>query len=677
MSSPLFHCIYASAAARPFTTPELTALLQQARENNERVGATGMLLHAEGSFFQVLEGPEDVLRTLYRRISVDKRHTQITKIIWEPIAERSFEAWTMGFHQVSRVDLAGIAGVNDFFGSATCIADIDEGRAQKVLARHTRRDNICFDGLSRVSHVTDATDWRVEYPFVVLTPDTEGEMAALVRGCIELGLTIIPRGGGTGYTGGAVPLTPRAVVINTEKLIDLGQVEYLTLPGVDRPYATVRTGAGVVTKRAMDVAEEAGLVFACDPTSAEASCIGGNIAMNAGGKKAVLWGTALDNLASWRMVTPDGHWLDVERLNHNLGKIHDQETVSFRLRYSAADDGKLLKEETLSLPGRLFRKEGLGKDVTDKFLGGLPGVQKEGCDGLITSAVWILHKMPPVVRTVCLEFFGQVREAVPTIVEITDYLKTRPNGAILAGLEHLDERYVRAVGYATKAKRHGRPKMVLIGDIVGDSEDAVMAATSEVVRIANARGGEGFIAVSADTRKKFWLDRSRTAAISRHTNAFKVNEDVVIPLPRMGEYCDGIERINIELSIQNKLEFCDRLAEFLSGELPLHVGDTNLDKDILLGDRREQALAAVAEARTRWQWIFDHLDLPLAAAEAEFARLGIQAATLTNSATAPVLFHRLQDYSVRVSWKSELRPALRNIFDAYRGQVASARALMD
>ena len=50
-----------------------------------------------------------------------------------------------------------------------------------------------------------------------------------------------------------------------------------------------------------------------DPTSAEASCIGGNIAMNAGGKKAVLWGTALDNLASWRMVTPDAQWLEVTR----------------------------------------------------------------------------------------------------------------------------------------------------------------------------------------------------------------------------------------------------------------------------------------------------------------------------------------------------------------------------
>ena len=76
------------------------------------------------------------------------------------------------------------------------------------------------------------------------------------------------------------------------------------LPGVEREVPTIRCGAGVVTKRVMDAAEGAGLVFAVDPTSADASCIGGNVAMNAGGKKAVLWGTALDNLVSWRMVDP-------------------------------------------------------------------------------------------------------------------------------------------------------------------------------------------------------------------------------------------------------------------------------------------------------------------------------------------------------------------------------------
>ncbi|HSN33514.1 MAG TPA: DUF3683 domain-containing protein, partial [Ideonella sp.] len=196
-------------------------------------------------------------------------------------------------------------------------------RTRRVLGRRTAKDNIKFDGLSRVSHVTDATDWRVELPFVVLTPDSEAECAALVAGCIELGLTVIPRGGGTGYTGGAVPLSWRSAVVNTEKLEAMGEVELADLPGVDHPVPTIRTEAGVVTQRVADAAERAGYVFAVDPTSADASCIGGNVAMNAGGKKAVLWGTALDNLVSWRMVTPDAQWLEVSRLDHNLGKIHD------------------------------------------------------------------------------------------------------------------------------------------------------------------------------------------------------------------------------------------------------------------------------------------------------------------------------------------------------------------
>ena len=551
----------------------------------------------------------------------------------------------------------------------------------KYLGKHTRKDNIAFHGLARVSHVTDATDWRVEYPFVVLYPDTEEEIGHLVRGCIEAGLTIIPRGGGTGYTGGAVPLTPYSAVINTEKLIDIGPVEDLVLAGHETPYATIRTGAGVITERVSEAASGAGRVFAVDPTSASASCIGGNIAMNAGGKKAVLWGTALDNLAWWKMVDPDGNWLEIERVNHNYGKIHEQKDVEFRLKRFDSSGKKLLGEETLTMPGAACRKTGLGKDVTDKFLGGVPGVQKEGTDGIIVAARWVLHKMPPVSRTVCLEFFGQVREAVPAIVEITDYFK--PGGAghaagvQLAGLEHLDERYVKAVGYATKAKRHGRPKMVLIGDLVGHDEKAVMMAASEVVRMCNLRAAEGFIAVDAETRKKFWLDRSRTAAISRHTNAFKVNEDVVIPLPRMGDYCDGIERINIELSISNKLALCAALSEFLKGELPLHRGDTTLDTNVLVGDRQQAALDYVEAVRLRWEWLLENLDLPLAEAETRFASYGIQAGELTNRAENPRLFHRLQDYSVRVSWKQELHARLSKIFDGgvYRPIVERIEAI--
>src|SRR5207237_5453235 len=238
-------------------------------------------------------------------------------------------------------------------------------RTRKVLGKVTAKDNIKFDGLSRVSHVTDATDWRVEYPFVVLTPDTEAEMAALVAGCVELGLTIVPRGGGTGYTGGAVPLTWASAVINTEKHEAMTEVEHVSLPGVAEPVATIWSEAGVVTQRVADAAERAGFVFAVDPTSAAASCIGGNVAMNAGGKKAVLWGTALDNLLSWRMVTPDAEWLEVTRLDHNLGKIHDAPVARFECKYFDATGEKLERPEVLEIRDRQLRQHALGKHDTE------------------------------------------------------------------------------------------------------------------------------------------------------------------------------------------------------------------------------------------------------------------------------------------------------------------------
>jgi FAD/FMN-containing dehydrogenase/Fe-S oxidoreductase len=541
----------------------------------------------------------------------------------------------------SVIELLGLArqAVVDF---ASRFRDVQALRRAtfKNLKKYTQTDNIKFDAMSRVSHVTDATDWRVEYPFVVLTPDSEAEMAGLVKGCIDLGLTIVPRGGGTGYTGGAIPLKWNSAVINTEKLESMSDVQMVKLPGLTHEVPTIWCEAGVVTQRVADCAEKNGFVFAVDPTSAEASCIGGNVAMNAGGKKAVLWGTALDNLASWRMVTPDALWLEVVRVDHNLGKIHDAELASFDLNYFQADGVTPVRTERLDIKGSTFRKSGLGKDVTDKFLSGLPGIQKEGCDGLITSARFIVHRMPSFTRTACLEFFGHPRDAVPSIVEIRDFMfaQSKEGKSVLAGLEHLDDRYLKAVGYTTKSKRGGLPKMVLLADIAGDDADKVAAATSEVVRLANLRSGEGFVAVSAEARKKFWQDRKRTAAISRHTNAFKINEDVVIPLPRMAEYTDGIERINIELSLKNKIALCDALNDFLNnGNLPLGkaVDSDEVASAELLEEKLEQARALISTVSTRWSdWL---------------ARIS-------------TLFPQLQDHTLRASWKAELKEPLQNIF---------------
>ncbi|MDI9336143.1 MAG: DUF3683 domain-containing protein, partial [Gammaproteobacteria bacterium] len=381
-------------------------------------------------------------------------------------------------------------------------------KAVSSLAKIAAKNNILTDPFSRVSHVTDASDWRIEYPLLVLAPDSPEEAQRMVQTCIKLGLTMVPRGGGTGYTGGAIPLTWKSVVINTEKWLDVSGVSCIQLKHLHKEPSkafTISTQAGVVTQTVSEMAKSQGLVFAVDPTSASASCIGGNIAMNAGGKKAVLWGTAVDNLYSWRMINPQGLWLEVTRLDHNLGKIHEEDWAHFELCYFQPNGTTLLDRKILSIPGKEFRKVGLGKDVSDKFLGGLPGVQKEGTDGLIVSATWVLHTYPQNTRTVCLEFFGNYHTSVLGLVAIKQLFDEQV--VQLTGFEHLDKRYLRAVGYATKSPSAELPNMLLLLDLSGPDLSLVAKLASECVRLANLHGGQGFVAVQESIQKKFWEDR--------------------------------------------------------------------------------------------------------------------------------------------------------------------------
>ncbi len=539
-------------------------------------------------------------------------------------------------------------------------------RLKKRFKKITRLDNVCFDGLARVSHVTDASDWRVEFPVVVLNPDSETEVQAMVAACIELGLSIIPRGGGTGYTGGAVPLTDNCVVINTEKLEQLSNVEIKHIAGHAEPIATIRAEAGVVTRRVSDCAEEAGYIFAVDPTSQDASCIGGNVSMNAGGKKAVMWGTTLDNLLSWRMVRPDGQWIVVERMNHNLDKIHEQAEVQFRISHYEPDGQTLVGEtQSLNIPGKQLRKQGLGKDVTNKFLGGLPGVQKEGCDGIITSAEFILHRMPAHTRTLCLEFFDpNLQKAVPAILETKSYLDALEN-VHLAGMEHLDQRYLKAVGYSTKAAKTIRPKMILLIDIVSDDESLVDEAALHVVKMAQQRGAEGFIAVAPEARQKVWLDRAKTAAIAAHTNAFKINEDVVIPLERLGEYSDSIEKINIELSINNKIDILLSVQSLFEDELatiePL-LDDEFADladdvvKEILLA-KIEQAKEIISSNLTIWQNLLENLD------QTSIPDVLVQKLLIKPELYGESIFQLIQHGHYTISYRSSIQTELFKIFN--------------
>ena len=236
------------------------ALLDELRTGRQTGRSARMLYEVLGDIWVVQRNPylqDDLLGNPKRRkLLIEALHHRLHEIEKRRDPDVEPQARVRDGLVVELLQAAR-AAVERFAKSFDIVADL-RGRTQRRLARHTRKDNILFDALSRVSHVTDATDWRIEYPFVVLTPDTEAETAAMVKGCIELGLTIVPRGGGTGYTGGAIPLTWKSAVINTEKLEAMSEVELIALPGVAAAVPTVWSEAGVVTQRVADAAERAG-----------------------------------------------------------------------------------------------------------------------------------------------------------------------------------------------------------------------------------------------------------------------------------------------------------------------------------------------------------------------------------------------------------------------------------
>ncbi|RII90883.1 BLUF domain-containing protein [Clavibacter californiensis] len=106
--------VYTSTATRQMTDDELGELLGQCIRNNEQAGLTGLLLHRDGTFMQVLEGPHDAVESVFAAIEADERHTDVRLLLDEEIPARQFPAWSMGFRTVDDATLRQLRGYDDF-----------------------------------------------------------------------------------------------------------------------------------------------------------------------------------------------------------------------------------------------------------------------------------------------------------------------------------------------------------------------------------------------------------------------------------------------------------------------------------------------------------------------------------------------------------------------------------
>lgn len=131
-ASTLINLVYVSSATRGMSDDELLEILRVARENNTRLGITGLLLHKGGNFMQVLEGPLDAVRGLLTKIECDPRHETLLTLIDKPIAERQFAEWTMGFQNIDRLPAGALEGSSRFL-SDPFTAEAYRGKSVQAL----------------------------------------------------------------------------------------------------------------------------------------------------------------------------------------------------------------------------------------------------------------------------------------------------------------------------------------------------------------------------------------------------------------------------------------------------------------------------------------------------------------------------------------------------------------
>ncbi|WP_018123208.1 FAD-binding and (Fe-S)-binding domain-containing protein [Desulfovibrio oxyclinae] len=430
------------------------------------------------------------------------------------------------------------AGIREFWRSFDADTAF-RGELVQRLRGFMDRNGIGDDPLHLVQSCTDATDLRMELPMLVLYPETEEQIRRIVKLADEMGFSVIPRGGGTGLTGGAIPTANRSVVLSLarfKKVLDVNPEE-----------RTISVETGVITLTAIKAAAEQDLLLTVDPASKAGSSIGGNLSENAGGPFAFEYGTTIDNILSYRMVTPKGEIITVVRRDHPRHKVFEDGSATFDV-YD--ESGKHV--DTVTLSGRDIRSPGLGKDVSNKYLGGLPGVQKEGVDGIFTEATLICHPRPKHSRVLCLEFYGRsMRNAmyvIKDVVGLRDTIRDEGDLVKISALEEFGTKYVQAIEYKPKTSKYeGEPISVIIMQLDSDHEDALDQAVETVVSLAdNYDGVDIFAARDAKEGELFWEDRHKLSAISRRTSGFKINEDIVIPLEVIPDFSDFLENLNLE-----------------------------------------------------------------------------------------------------------------------------------
>lgn len=357
---------------------------------------------------------------------------------------------------------------------------------EQIVGQH----NIIIDEEKRYNYSHDETEDYSFLPDVVLKPGSTEEISAIMKLCNAHTIPVTPRGGGTGLSGGALPIN-KGVVISMERFNKIINIDELNLQATVEP--------GVITEVFQNAVKEKGLFYPPDPASRGTCFIGGNIAENSGGPKAVKYGVTRDYVLNMEVVLPTG---DVIWTGANV-----------------------LKNST-------------GYNLTQLMCG------SEGTLGIITKIVFKLRGFPQKSVLLLMPFITN-EEACKAIAEIFRA------GVSPSGMEFFErEAAMKTIDYcekiyAAKVTTTFPENMdaYLLCELDGNDEEVLMRDAERVMNVVEQfQCGEILFAETAAQKEELWKIRKN---ISPAINAYSLckSDDVVVPRANLPKLISGIKEI--------------------------------------------------------------------------------------------------------------------------------------
>jgi glycolate oxidase len=346
--------------------------------------------------------------------------------------------------------------------------------AHQAIEKAAGRDNYSSSRAMRILFAEDATNRGAHPPEAVVRGTHETQIARVLKACSEHQVPVVPRGAGSGQTGGAIPVAGGVV-------LDLAGLDRII--SLSRPDQVAVVQPGVVTGQLQKAAAEQGLFYPPDPSSADFCTIGGNVAENAGGLRAVKYGVTRDYVMGVRAITPTGEIFETGGANI---------------------------------------KSVVGYDLSKLLVG------SEGTLAVFTRLTLRLIPKPEAVATLS-GYFKDLTGAARAVQELLS------SGIVPTACEFMDRLGLKVVGeYGGVEVPDGAEALILV-DIDGPPE-VIRRQAGQAAEILSHAGGEPVkVADDAEQAAALWKARKVLSQSSYQLGPNKLNEDVAAPLGRLAD----------------------------------------------------------------------------------------------------------------------------------------------